>query len=237
MLAAAVFQQPGQGLENVIAHIVPPGVVHLLEMVQVDNAETQGPLFAKGPGDFPFQHLIQPAAVVEPRQGVADGLLFQRPAQFFVAGQLLAQGVLHLLQLGHIPETIDIATYLTIAAGQCRATHIELPGTSGITRRAKLELLQRYPVLKQTGKRLPDRYATVDIDAGLGEQGLGRRVAVQKTSPGIGDQHGIRHAFEHQRAGHRHEIEKALAPNIERHDQRRRQEAERAQIQLAQRVR
>ena len=73
--AAQVAQQVlRDGLEHVVADQVPAFVVEFLEVIEVDQRQSQGQIFTLRSGQLTFEELIQVAAVVEPGQRVSQGL-------------------------------------------------------------------------------------------------------------------------------------------------------------------
>ena len=56
-MAQALAQQRGQGRDHQIARGMAVGVVHRLEVVDVDHGKTQGARSAPSPGDCVFQQL------------------------------------------------------------------------------------------------------------------------------------------------------------------------------------
>ena len=68
---AVLADHAPDGLEHAVAGLVPGGVVHRLEPVEVDHEEPERAAIAPAAVDLPLERLVQVARVPEPRQPVA----------------------------------------------------------------------------------------------------------------------------------------------------------------------
>ena len=104
----------GHAAQLLVALGVAPAVVVLLEVVEVEEEEAQGPLLALAAPHLLVEVVLEVAAVVEPGQGVGDGLVVQVAVGGLevrvLQGQLVA-GLLEQLRLlldgrGHVVEAL-----------------------------------------------------------------------------------------------------------------------------------
>jgi hypothetical protein len=105
-----LLHRRGQLLEHVVARQVPVGVVDLLEVVEVEHHQRQGPPVAVGAGDLALQGLEEVSLVGDLGQPVDGGEavdLLVVGVLDVAAGQELEDGAAHLDEIA-VPERVFV---------------------------------------------------------------------------------------------------------------------------------
>ena len=88
-LPRALFQQPGNALEEIVAGLVAETIVDVLEMIEIDDEDSSGSSVPRRSFNFPSQFPFEPPPVVETRQEVVIDEILELPRPLLALGNIL----------------------------------------------------------------------------------------------------------------------------------------------------
>ena len=88
-LPRALFQQPGNALQEIVAGLVAETIVDVLEMIQIDDEDGSGGPVPRRSLDLPTQFPFKPPSVVKTGQEVVIGEILELPCPLPALGDIL----------------------------------------------------------------------------------------------------------------------------------------------------